>query len=254
MNSRSDKAALVTGASRGIGRAVARRLAADGTLVAVHYGSDHAAAKETLAEIERTGGRAFTVQARLGVEGDVDTLFAGLERGLDGRPLDILVNNAGVLDLTPFGEVTAEAFDHSFAVNVRAPFLIAQRALALIPDGGRIINISSAVTRVASPFPHYAMGKGALDVMSLTLAQLVGPRGITVNSVSPGVTDTDMGSWVHAAEELQESVVSAVALGRLGEPDDIADAVAFLASPAGRWITGVTLDASGGTWLGPSMN
>lgn len=246
------KTALVTGGSRGIGRAIALRLAAEGARVAVHYGTNEAAASETLDHIEQAGGVGFAVRAKFGVKGDVDTLVTGLKRDLGSSALDILVNNAGVLDPSPFGQVTADSFDYSFAVNVRAPFFLIQRLLPLLSDGGRIINITSAVTRIASPFSHYAMGKGAIEVLSRTLAHHLGPRGITVNTVSPGVTDTDMGAWVHGAPEIERSVVSTVALGRLGKAEDIADVVAFLASRDGRWVTGVTVDASGGTWLGPT--
>jgi NAD(P)-dependent dehydrogenase (short-subunit alcohol dehydrogenase family) len=245
------KTALVTGASRGIGRAIAERLASDGARVGVHYGHNGAAARELVAAIERSGGQAFPIHAELGVEGDVDALLAGLEAGLSGEPLDILVNNAGILDLSPVYQVTAEEFDRSVAVNVRAPFFIIQRALPLMREGGRIINISSAVTRIASPFVHYAMNKGAIEVLSYTLAQHLAGRRITVNAVTPGVVDTDMGSWVHGNAEIETGVVSSIALGRLGQPADIADAVAFLASHDARWITGAVIDVSGGQWLGP---
>jgi NAD(P)-dependent dehydrogenase (short-subunit alcohol dehydrogenase family) len=245
------KTALVTGASRGIGRAIAERLAFDGARVGVHYGQNGAAARELVAAIERSGGQAFPIHAELGVEGDVDALLAGLEAGLSGDSLDILVNNAGILDLSPVDQVTAEEFDRSVAINVRAPFFIIQRALPLMRDGGRIINISSAVTRIASPFVHYAMNKGAIEVLSSTLAQHLAARRITVNAVTPGVVDTDMGSWVHGNAEIETGVVSSIALGRLGQPADIADAVAFLASHDARWITGAVIDVSGGQWLGP---
>src|SRR5688500_14498530 len=147
MKTLNGKTALVTGASRGIGRAIAERLAADGATVAVHYGSNEAAANDTVASIERAGGRAFALRAELGVDGDVDVLFQGIERGLQGRPLDILVNNAAIIIYSAtVDHATPADFDRSFAVNVRAPLFIAQRALGVMPDGGRIINISSGVT------------------------------------------------------------------------------------------------------------
>ena len=140
------KSALITGGSRGIGRAIAQRLAADGAMVAIHYGGNDAAAKETLKEIEQAGGEAFLVRIELGVSGDIDTLLTKLEKVLAGRPLDILVNNAAVAPQITVHQTTPEEFDRIFAINVRAPFFIIQRALPLMPDGGRIINISSGVT------------------------------------------------------------------------------------------------------------
>jgi 3-oxoacyl-[acyl-carrier protein] reductase len=240
------KTALVTGASRGIGRAIAERLAADGARVAVHYGRN-----ETVATIAQAGGRAFPLRAELGVAGDMDALFAGLDAGLGGAPLDILVNNAGIFDPTPLDQVTTDAFDRSYAVNVRAPFFIVQRALPRLRDGGRIVNISSTVTRVATPFLPYAMGKAAIAALGLTLAQALGVRGITVNTVAPGFTETDQVAWVKGVAGLEATIVATVALGRPGQPADIADVVAFLASDDARWVTGAVIDASGGMWLGP---
>lgn len=245
------KTALVTGASRGIGRAIAERLAADGALVAVHYGTNESAAQETVAAIRKAGGRAFPVRAELGVDGDVDTLFAGLEAGLDGRPLDILVNNAAIQAYNATVEkATREDFDRVFAVNVRAPLFIVQRALTLMPDGGRIINISSGVTWFATPEVVYSMTKGAINVLSRSLAHTLGARSITVNTVSPGITETDMNAWLNEGESARR-VADMTALGRHGQPADIADAVAFFASEDGRWVTGQTLEVNGGLFLGP---
>lgn len=252
MTSLTDKTALVTGASRGIGRAIAQRLAADGATVAVHYGSNDAAATDTIDAIRAAGGEAFAVRAQLGVDGDVDTLFAALQDGLDGRPLDILVNNAAIatFDAT-IDQATPEQFDREFAINVRAPFFIIQRALPLLRDGGRIINISSGVTWFATPQIVYSMTKGALDVLGRSLANIVGERGITVNTVSPGVTDTDMNSWLHDSDDAPTGITEITALNRIGQAADIADAVAFFASDDSRWITGEDVDVNGGLFLGP---
>ncbi|MET9557161.1 SDR family oxidoreductase [Streptomyces sp. NPDC006645] len=247
------KTALVTGASRGIGRAIATRLAADGAHVAVHYASNDTAAAETVAAIERAGGSAFAVRAELGPDGAVDTLFARLEQGLAGQPLDILVNNAAVF-AGPLDQVTPQEFDRLFAVNVKAPYFIAKRALPLLRDGGRIVNISSAATRIALPETAYAMSKGALDVLGRNLANQLGPRGITVNTLAPGVTETDMNTWIRDAPHLVERSTAITALGRVGQPEDVADAVAFLVSHDARWITGHWLDATGGLHLGPDAS
>ena len=252
MTSLTGKTALVTGASRGIGRAIAGRLASDGAEVAVHYGSNEAAAAETVAAIKAAGGQAFPVRAELGVEGDVDTLFAALEEGLAGRPLDILVNNAAIATFDATVEkATREQFDREFAVNVRAPFFIVQRALPLLRDGGRIVNISSGVTWFATPQIVYSMTKGALNVLGRSLANTLGERGITVNTVSPGVTDTDMNSWLHESDDAPSGFTGITALSRIGQAADIADAVAFFASDDSRWITGENVDVNGGLYLGP---
>lgn len=243
------KTALVTGASRGLGRAIAERLAADGALVAVHYGTNKTAALSTIAAIEAAGGHAFPVEADLSRDDGVDLLFDGLTAGLAGRPLDILVNNAAVLG--DGIDASADHFDQVFRVNVRAPFFIIQRALDLLPDGGRIINISSGVTWFAVPEVVYAMTKGALNVLGRSLANTLGDRGITVNTVSPGITRTDMNTWLDEVPGAPEEVARMVALGRVGEPADIADAVAFFASPDGRWVTGQVLEVNGGLYLGP---
>jgi 3-oxoacyl-[acyl-carrier protein] reductase len=246
------KTALVTGASRGIGRAIAQRLAIDGAMIAIHYGGNDGAANETLQAIEQMGGQAFLVKAELGANGGVDTLFSKLEKALTGRPLDILVNNAAVAPQIALDQTTVEEFDRIFAINVRAPFFIIQRALPLMPDGGRIINISSGVTWFATPATVYSMTKGALNVLSRSLANSLGSRNITVNTISPGITDTDMNPSIRDKDaKALERVAGMTALGRPGRPADIADAVAFLASDDGRWVTGQTLEVNGGLFLGP---
>jgi NAD(P)-dependent dehydrogenase (short-subunit alcohol dehydrogenase family) len=245
------RTAVVTGASRGIGRAIAERLAADGALVAVHYGTDEAAARETAARIERAGGQAFTVRAELGAPGDAETLVAGVERGLAGRPLDILVNNAAAAPGGPIETDTPERFDHLFAVNVKAPYFTVQRALPLMRDGGRVITLTAVATRLANPGQtSFAMGKGALETMTRTLAAALGVRGITVNAVAPGATRTEANAAVFDRPGLTELITGQTALDRLGQAEDVADAVAFLASDDARWITGQVLDASGGIHLG----
>ncbi|GAA4204908.1 SDR family oxidoreductase [Streptosporangium oxazolinicum] len=239
----------MTGASRGIGRAIALRLGREGIRVAVHYARDGKAAEEVVAAITEAGGAAFPIRAELGVEGDVDTLFAALEKEVEG--FDILVNNVGITALGGILDVTPEVYDRAFAVNVRAPFFIIQRALPLLRDGGRIVTITSGVTRIA--FPEgvaYAATKGALEVLGRTLAQELGPRGITVNSVAPGIIDTDVNAgWLRGNPEAERLAAGRAALARVGAPEDVADVVAFVVSDDARWVTGTTLDATGGSAL-----
>jgi NAD(P)-dependent dehydrogenase (short-subunit alcohol dehydrogenase family) len=254
MGTLSGRTALVTGGSRGIGRSISRRLARDGARVAVHYGSDAVAAKETVAGIEAAGGRAFALQARLGVPGDASALWAAFDGGAERSGwepgLDILVNNAGITVPKPIGEVTEEDYDRVFAVNVRAPFFVVQQGLTRLRDGGRIINISSGATRIAFPRTiAYSMTKGALDTLTLTLAQALGPRGITVNTVAPGVTDTEINPTLRDPR-IRAELASFSVFDRIGDPSDIADVVAFVAGDDARWVTGQYLDATGGARLG----
>ncbi|MCO1654132.1 SDR family oxidoreductase [Pseudonocardia humida] len=254
MGELTGRTALVTGASRGIGQAIATRLAAKGAVVVVHFGTDEAGATATVAEIERGGGTAHAVRAELGVDDDVETLFAGVEARLAGQPLDVLVNNAAAAPAGPLAATTRAQFDHLFAVNVRAPYFTIQRALPLLRDGGRIITISSVATRMANPGQtSFAMTKGAVETMSTTLANELGARGITVNAVAPGATRTATNAAAFAAAGLAEAIAAMTALDRLGGADDVADVVAFLASDAARWITGQVIDASGGLFLGPRV-
>ncbi|WP_406510366.1 SDR family oxidoreductase [Streptomyces sp. NBC_00212] len=249
------RTALVTGGSRGIGRAVALRLAADGALVAVHYGDNDAAAAESVARIAEAGGRAFAVRARFGERGAVDRLFEGLAAGLadhgaDG--LDILVNNAGIHSTSSIGKLTEEEFERLLAINVSTPIFVVQRALPLLRDGGRIVNMGSAATRIANPLQiGYTVSKAALAALGPSLANELGRRGITVNTVEPGAVLTALIAHYAAVPEAVAGLEAITALGRIGQPEDVADVVGFLAGPQGRWVTGQTIDVSGGTYLGP---
>ncbi|MGW5938973.1 SDR family oxidoreductase [Streptomyces celluloflavus] len=254
MGDLNGKTALVTGSSRGIGRGIAQRLARDGALVAVHYGSNDVAAKETVEHIADAGGRAFLIGTELGVPGDAEALFAAFDAELAAygaeSGLDILVNNAALSIPGYVGEVTPEDFDRTIAVNTKAPFFVIQHGLRRMRDGGRIINISSAVTSTAFPSTiAYSLSKGAVDTLTLTLAKDLGERGITVNTVAPGFIETDMNAALRATPEAHAQLAAISVFNRLGKPTDIADVVGFLASDDSRWITGQRFDVSGGSML-----
>lgn len=248
------KIAVVTGASRGIGRAIAIRLGRDGALVAVHYGRNKNSADRTVKEIEAAGGAAFAVGVELGTVASVEQLFKSLDAELTKRTgssqFDILVNNAGVAPNSAVETATEAVYDEVFTLNAKVPFFVSQKALPRLRDGGRIINISSGVTRIAFPEKAaYAMTKGALNILTLELAKALGPRNITVNSLAPGFTDTDMAAEILNNPQGREYASSVSAFNRVGQPDDIADAAAFLASHDGRWVTGQYIDATGGARL-----
>ena len=250
-----DKVALVTGGSRGIGRAIAERLGRDGAVVAVAFARDQAAADEIVEKIGKDGGRAFAVRAELGRHGDAAALWDAFDAHIQRHSLragvDIIVNNAGVGRSSELASLTEEEFDEVFAVNVRAPFFIVQQGLSRLRDGGRIINISSGAARLAMPeIIAYGSTKGALDTFTLNLAKQLGPRGITANSVAPGIVDTDANAgWLRGNADAEAHAASLHALGRVGQPEDIADIVAFLASDDARWVTGRVIDATGGAGL-----
>ncbi|MFD8819434.1 SDR family oxidoreductase, partial [Streptomyces sp. NPDC059627] len=250
----TDKTALVTGSSRGIGRATAIRLAREGALVAVHYTANERAANDTVELIEKEGGSAFAVRAELGVPGDVHELFLGLERGLKERTgdtrLDILVNNAAVTSTGSAPEdLTPDEFDRYFAVNAKAPYFLVQRAIGQMPSGGRIVNLTTGVTRTSVPDQvAYAMTKGAIEQLTFQLARILAPRGITINSVAPGITDN--GGAIFDNPQAVEAMAKFSAFNRVGEAGDVADVITFLATDEARWITGAFIDATGGTLLG----
>jgi NAD(P)-dependent dehydrogenase (short-subunit alcohol dehydrogenase family) len=248
MGALAGRTALVTGASRGIGRGIAERLGREGARVGVHYGRNETAAKETVAAIEEAGGSAFAIGTELGVPGDAEALWREFDRHADG--LDILVNNAGIGKTPPIGEIEEKEFDEVFAVNVKAPFFLVKHGMSRLRDGGRVINVSSGLARTAAMPDNvaYAMTKGALDVLSRDLSKVLGARNITVNSVAPGIIATDNTyELLHRSENAWAEAAAASALGRVGETADVADVVAFLASDAGRWITGSWVDVTGGS-------
>ncbi|HLV81470.1 MAG TPA: 3-oxoacyl-ACP reductase family protein [Chthonomonadaceae bacterium] len=245
MNRLEDKAAVVTGASRGIGAAIARRLAAEGAQVLVNYHRSAEAAEKVVAGIEAAGGRAFAAQADMADLAQIRRLFAAV-RDRWGR-LDILVNNAGVARFRPLEEIEADDYERQFAVNVRGVLFATQEAARLMAEtGGRIINISSGAAAAAPPGASvYSASKAAVETLTRVYAAELGPRGITVNAISPGLIQTDMLDAVIPAEARQ-TMIARTPLRRLGTPEEIADAVAFLASEEARFITGQVLAVSGG--------
>lgn len=243
--------AIITGASRGIGQAIARRLAHDGYQVGIHYGTNQKAAAAVAADITAAGGAAFTFQADLTHVADFWPAFDHATEGMDVSNLRVLVNNAGITLCGIIEDFSPADFETQQTINVTAPYFIVRDGLSRMVDGGRIINISSGVTRIA--FPHiigYAMTKGAIDTFTRTLAKHLGPRRITVNAVAPGVVDTDINAdWLRGNTDVMAAIAADVALGRVGQPEDIAGIVSFLASDDAAWVTGHIIDATGGTHL-----
>jgi 3-oxoacyl-[acyl-carrier protein] reductase len=239
------RVAIVTGSSRGIGRAVAERLGREGASVVVNYVRNADRAREVVSTIESSGARAVAVQADMGRLADVRRLFRETVDHF-GR-LDILVNNAGLFQPRPVVDVTEDEFDAAFALNAKGAFFAFQEAARRMQDGGRIVNISSSSTVMSLPgFAVYVGSKAAGEQFARALARELGGRGITVNTVSPGFTDTDM---LPADPEWRRKGAEMSALGRLGRPEDIADVVTFLVGEQGKWITGQNLQASGGVGM-----
>jgi NAD(P)-dependent dehydrogenase (short-subunit alcohol dehydrogenase family) len=249
MTDLSHRTALVTGASRGLGRATATRLAEHGARVIVHYSTSRDAADALVADIRAKGGQADALGANLAAPDGAHKLAAAV-RGLGIDRLDILVANAGIADLKPVEEETVESFDRHFAVNVRAPFFLVQQLLPVLGEGSSVILLSSVVARVAfDGTAVYSATKGAIEVLTRNLAKELGSRGIRVNAIAPGAIDTDMAQVFLGTEEGREFIKGLQALKRIGQPDDIADAVLFLASDQSRWIDGRSIEASGGANL-----
>ncbi|WP_336774176.1 SDR family oxidoreductase [Paenibacillus sp. MMO-58] len=238
------KVAIVTGASRGIGRQIAIQLGEAGAKVVVNYSSNQEKAIEVVQLIEQAGGEAAAIRGDIGKVSDVEGLFSEtLERF--GR-VDILVNNAGIMDLAPIMNVTEEMFDRQFMINVKGTYFACQQAMKHMASGGTIINFSTSVSGAMLPtYSVYAATKGAVEQLTRQLAKEFGPKDIIINCIAPGQVSTEL--FLNGkSEELVDSFRRMNAFGRLGEPDDIANAVELLVSDKARWITGQTLRVNGG--------
>ena len=241
MSSLKGKVAVVTGASRGIGRGIAEQLAKDGATIVVNYTKSAGEAEKVVSGIKGQGGNAMAVQADVSKVEDIRRLFQETKK-VYGR-LDILVNNAGIFWAKPILETTEEEYDQMFAVNAKGQFFALQEAAKHMAEGGRIVNISTGGTKRAFPgISAYGGSKSALEFFTKVAAKELGPKHITVNTVSPGYTETDMLS----DPQFRTIGIQASPLGRLGTPADIAKVVAFIVSDDGGWITGDTIQAGGG--------
>src|SRR5258707_4480650 len=255
MTTLQNKTALVTGASRGIGRATAAALASAGAHVLVHYGRSAQEAESLVSAIQAKGGRANAISADLGTP-DGAALLAEQVRSIVVARLDVLVLNAGIGKAARIADYTVADFDNLFASNVRSPFFLVQQLLPLFGEGSNIILISSLGAHAVVGTPDldkpsilaYAATKGAIETLVKNWAAILGPRGIRVNAVAPGVIDTDMSNFTKT-EGGREVVLGMQALKRIGKPEDVADVVAFLASDAARWITGASIPVDGGSKL-----
>ena len=242
MDTLIEKVAIVTGASNGIGRAIAERLAQEGATIIVNYGKSADKAQQVVANIEAKGGKAVAVQADMSKVADAGRLVKDTVKEF-GR-LDILVNNAGMFIYKPLVDMTEEEFDSMFALNAKGPYFALQEAAKVIKKGGRIVNISTDGTHIGfAGATAYLGSKGALEQFTKGLAHELAPMGITVNTVSPGYTATDM---LPADPTFRQIGEQASPFKRLGTPEDIADVVAFVVSDEARWLTGQNLHAGGG--------
>ena len=252
------KRALVTGASRGIGRAIVRRLAAEGATIGFNYRTREGEADALVAEIAAAGGAAFAIRATIGEPGAIERLFEGLDEGMTRRTgdnrLDVLVNNAGIAAAAPLTEIYEHAFDKVFAINTKGPTFVSQHAAKRMTEGGRIVTIGSGAAKQPGAMNGaYGMSKAALLAMTRSLAVELGPHGITANVVAPGYTQTSMTAHMIAEPAFRERLLQITALRRIGQPEDIAAVVCFLASDDGGWITGQWIEATGGYKLVPPI-
>ena len=255
MSGLRNKTALVTGASRGIGRASASALAEIGAHVLVHYGRSAPEAESLVSEIQKKGGSANAISVDLGTPNGA-ALLAKQVRSIVGDRLDVLVLNAGISKAARIADYTVEDFDNLFATNVRSPFFLVQQLLPILGEGSNVIVISSIGAHAVVGKPGldnpsilaYTSTKGALETLVKNWAAILGPRGIRVNAVAPGVIDTDMSNFAKT-EEGREATLGMQALKRIGKPEDVADVVAFLASDKARWITGASIPVDGGSKL-----
>jgi len=247
MSKLKNKVAVVTGASKGIGAAIAKALASEGASVVVNYSSSKEGADRVVADITAKGGKAVAVQGDVSKAKDVDRIFAETKQPFGA--LDVLVNNAGVYEFSPIGEVTEDKFHRLFNTNVLGVLLASQQAANLFgPEGGSIINIGSVVSRITPPGSSiYSATKSAVDAVTGALARELGPKKIRVNSINPGMVETE---GVHSAgfigSDFEKGAVAQTPLGRIAQPDDIAPLAVFLASSDSGWLTGETIVASGG--------
>jgi 3-oxoacyl-[acyl-carrier protein] reductase len=244
MNQRTQKVAIVTGASRGIGAAVAERLAKDGFTVVVNYAESATPAEALVRKIQEAGGQALAAKADVSDVAAVRRMFDAAETAFGG--VDVLVNNAGIMALANIGEADDAVFDRQIAINLKGTFNTLREAATRVRSGGRIINFSSSVVGLLQPgYGIYAATKAGVEALTSVMAKELRGRNITVNAIAPGPTGTDL-FLKGKPQELVDRLAKMAPLERLGEPVDIADAVAFLASPDGRWINGQTLRANGG--------
>jgi 3-oxoacyl-[acyl-carrier protein] reductase len=245
MTDNNNRVAIVTGASKGIGAAIAKRLAADGIAVIVNYASSAGAADAVVAEIEAAGGRALAVKADIGSKDGIPALFDAAEKAFGGA--DILVNNAGIMKLSPLTEMGDDDFEATVNINLTGTFRGIREGGKRLRDGGRIINFSSSVVGMYQPaYGAYAASKSAVEAMTHVAAKELGRRRITVNTVAPGPVETEL-FMTGKSEELVQNIVKMIPMGRLGQPEDIAAVVSFIAGPDSGWVNGQVIRANGGS-------